>query len=220
MNWTIKFTDYVKFYKPKIEEAIDYVLKPKIENSNNSFLNSYYTELKDYLLTGGKRIRPILTIATFNAFGNKNDERIILPSTGIEFLHNATLIHDDIIDKDDFRRGNPSFHYRYKQYHKNYNLKKMDAEDFGLSLGIIGGNSTFILAIKPYLDNEFESEINLKAIKLYQEAFLEVSEGVLIEIDMVNQNQITIDEYIQMISLKTGALIEKSIQISHASISQ
>ncbi len=185
----------------------------KLKSSKNSFLKAYYSELNDYLLAGGKRIRPLLTIATFNAFNELKDNRIIIPSIGIEFLHNATLIHDDIIDKDDFRRGNPAFHYRFKNFHKDYKLKKMEIDDFGTCIGIIGGDTSFFLGLEPFLSNEFEQSENLEAIKLYQEAFIEVSEGVLIELDMVNQKQLSMEEYLLMISLKTGALIAKSILI-------
>ncbi|MFX0084016.1 MAG: polyprenyl synthetase family protein, partial [Candidatus Hodarchaeota archaeon] len=75
-------------------------------------------------MSGGKRIRPLLTIATYNAFNKEKDEKVLTPSIGIEFLHNASLVHDDIIDKDNFRRGNPAFHYRFQNYHKKYSLQK------------------------------------------------------------------------------------------------
>ncbi|MFX1312003.1 MAG: polyprenyl synthetase family protein [Promethearchaeota archaeon] len=179
----------------------------------NSFLKDYYSELRDYFLTGGKRIRPLLCIATYNAFNEENDEKIIFPSVGTEFLHNASLIHDDIIDKDDFRRGNPAFHFRFRNYYKKYNLKKMNATDFGNSIGIIGGDSAFFLGLEAYFNNDFENELNLNAIKYYEQAFTDIANGVLIEIDMVNQKEISIQDYIHMISLKTGALLEKSILI-------
>jgi len=209
----INFSEYAKLYKPKIDEILTTILETKLKEVNNSFLKSYYSELKNYLLSGGKRIRPLLTIAAYNAFSKKNEEKIILPSTGMEFLHNASLIHDDIIDKDDFRRGSPAFHYRFKKYHENYSLKKMVAKDFGTSIGIIGGNTTFFLGLEPYLINDFDNQINYKAIELYKKAFVDVIEGVLIEIDMINQTDISIEDYIKMISLKTGALIEKAMVI-------
>ena len=76
-------------------------------------------------MSGGKRIRPLLCIATYNAFKEEKGDEIIIPSVGVEFLHNASLVHDDIIDKDDFRRGKPAFHYRFKKLHSKYNLKKI-----------------------------------------------------------------------------------------------
>ncbi|MFX1492762.1 MAG: polyprenyl synthetase family protein, partial [Promethearchaeota archaeon] len=164
-------------------------------------------------MSGGKRIRPLLTIATYNAFNKEKDEKILTPSIGIEFLHNASLVHDDIIDKDNFRRGNPAFHYRFQNYHKKYSLQKMDAIDYGNSIGIIGGDTTFFLGLEPYFYNEFKEEQNLKAISLYEQAFIEIANGVLIEMDMVNREDISISDYISMISLKTSALIEKSLLI-------
>ncbi len=209
----MKFTEYAKNYIPKINDAIKLIYDKKLNSMENSFLKDYYSELKDYFLSGGKRIRPLLCIATFNAFTTNVDNKIIFPSVGTEFLHNASLIHDDIIDKDDFRRGKPAFHFRFRKYHQKYNLKKMNALDFGNSIGIIGGDSAFFLGLEAYLFNEFERDINLKAIQYYEQAFIEVANGVLIETDMVNKKNLTISDYINMISLKTGALIEKSILI-------
>ncbi|MFX0043610.1 MAG: polyprenyl synthetase family protein [Candidatus Hodarchaeota archaeon] len=209
----MKFIDYSKNYIPKINNSIKLIYDKKLDSLENSFLKDYYSELKDYFLSGGKRIRPLLCIATFNAFTANTDNKIIFPSVGTEFLHNASLIHDDIIDKDDFRRGKPAFHFRFRKYHQKYNLKKMNALDYGNSIGIIGGDSAFFLGLEAYLFNEFKRELNLKAIQYYEQAFIEIANGVLIETDMVNRKNLTIADYIYMISLKTGALIEKSILI-------
>jgi len=209
----MKFADYIKDYKNKINKAIQSIYDKKLDTTKNSFLKDYYSEMKDYFLTGGKRIRPLLCLATYYAFSENRDEIIITPSVGTEFLHNASLIHDDIIDKDNFRRGKPAFHFRFRNYHDKYNLKKSLASDFGNSIGIIGGDSAFIIGLEAYFTNDFEKDLNLNAIKYYEQAFIEIIHGVLIETDMVNHKEIAMDDYIEMISLKTGALIEKSILI-------
>ena len=131
----------------------------------------------------------------------------------MEFLHNATLIHDDIIDKDDFRRGKPAFHYRFKNYHERKNFQKMDSRDFGTNIGILGGDLVFFLGLDSFFSKEFDQDLNLNAIRLYKTVFEEICDGVLIEINLVNQIDIKMEDYIEMISLKTGALIEKSILI-------
>jgi geranylgeranyl pyrophosphate synthase len=209
----MKFTEYTKKYIPEINNAIKLICDKKLHSVENPFLIDYYSELKDYFLSGGKRIRPLLCIATFNAFRENQDNKIVLPSVGVEFLHNASLIHDDIIDKDNFRRGKPAFHFRFRNYHKQYNLKKMIDVDFGNSIGIIGGDSAFIMGLEAYFFNDFDGDLNLNAIKYYELAFIDIVNGVLIETDMVNQKNLSISDYIKMISLKTGALLEKSILI-------
>jgi len=69
------------------------------------------------------------------------------------------------------------------------------------------------MGLEAYLFNNFEQDVNLAAIKYYEQAFVGICDGVLIELDMVNKKELTIEDYIEMISLKTGALIEKSMLI-------
>jgi geranylgeranyl pyrophosphate synthase len=89
----------------------------------------------------------------------------------------------------------------------------MVAEDFGTNIGILGGDTAFFMGLEAYLFNNFEQDLNLKAIQYYEQVFKEICDGVLIEIDMVNQKEIKMQDYIEMVSLKTSALIEKSILI-------
>ena len=105
----MKFKEYAMKYLPKINQEIQLIFDKKLEKINNSFLKDYYSELKDYFLSGGKRIRPLMCIAAYNAFSGEKEDQILKACVGTEFLHNASLVHDDIIDKDDFRRGKPSF---------------------------------------------------------------------------------------------------------------
>jgi len=89
----------------------------------------------------------------------------------------------------------------------------MTSADFGTSIGIIGGDTAFIVGSTAYFNKNFSMDLNLNSIRYYRQAFTEVIHGVLIEIEMVNQKKLSMDEYISMISLKTGALIEKSLLI-------
>lgn len=210
----MNFVEYTSKYKPLINDNISIILKEKINQADDEFLKRYYTELEDYMLSGGKRIRPLLSVACYNALSDKNDDRILKPCVGLEFLHNASLVHDDIIDNDDVRRGYPSFHARFKTYHmKEYNSNNAESKEFGNSIGIIGGDTTFFLGLEAFFDNQYENEVNLSAIKIYEKAFLEVADGVLIEMDMIRRQNLDMSNYIKMISLKTSALIEKALLI-------
>ena len=84
------------------------------------FLEYYYKEINDFLFTGGKRIRPILLVDSFLSIASqKKEERIIPTSLSLELLHNASLIHDDILDKADTRRGEKTFHISLRDYAKD-----------------------------------------------------------------------------------------------------
>ncbi|MHA1269379.1 MAG: polyprenyl synthetase family protein [Candidatus Helarchaeota archaeon] len=209
----MKVPEYLNLYKSKINNAIKLIFEKKINSITNSFLKDYYSELLDYFLSGGKRLRPLICIASYNAFKSKNDEKIIYPSVGVEFLHNASLIHDDIIDRDDFRRGKPAFHYRFKQYHQKHKLSRIEKDHFGSSLGIIGGDTAYFFGLEAFFNNKFDNSKNNKAIEYYKEAFKNLCDGILIELAMIDDDSLKIDDYIKMISLKTGALIQKSMLI-------
>ncbi|TXT66482.1 MAG: Geranylgeranyl diphosphate synthase [Promethearchaeota archaeon] len=210
----MNYLEYGKLYISKINATIKDLFNQKVQSVQNEFLQKYYSELRDYFLAGGKRLRPLLCIAAYNAFTKGEKENIIIPSVGTEFLHNASLIHDDIIDRDLLRRGEPSFHYRYQKYYEANEIKKMSKDEYGNSIGIIGGDSAFFIGLEAYFNNNFEIKLNFEAITLYEQAFIEIANGVLIETDMQTRTKnISMDNYIEMVSLKTGALIEKSILI-------
>ncbi|MBD3229614.1 MAG: hypothetical protein GF329_15645 [Candidatus Lokiarchaeota archaeon] len=209
----MKIPEYIDLYKSKINETIRKFFQSLRNKAKNPFLKDFYDEINRYLLSGGKRLRPLICIAAYNAFKSEQNDKIIFPSIAVELLHNASLIHDDIIDRDDFRRNNPSFHYRFNLYYEKNELEIMDKEHFGNSMGILGGDKVYFCGLSVLLDNNFRKEKNFDAIKYYKLAFQELCDGVIIETEMINRDDISMEEYIQMISLKTGALIEKSALI-------
>ncbi|MHA1408906.1 MAG: polyprenyl synthetase family protein [Candidatus Odinarchaeia archaeon] len=172
--------------------------------------SQYYHNISEFILRGGKRLRPVALIMAYKAVVNTPENSIYLPSISIELLHNATLVHDDIIDHDDVRRGGPTFHRKYSEIFKK---KTETHDDFGVSVGILGGNSCFNLGIESILKSAFNSEEKLKALSYYSKGFQEVIDGVFLESIMQINRESTEKEYLTMIKLKTSALFEKGILI-------
>ncbi|WEU40700.1 MAG: polyprenyl synthetase family protein [Candidatus Odinarchaeum yellowstonii] len=168
----------------------------------------FYLNLEEFIMRGGKRLRPIAFIMAYKGVNGRLDDKIYLPSISIELLHNATLVHDDIIDHDTMRRGGPTFHTKYTQL---YTGIASDPADFGLSVGILGGNILFNLGVEAILKSDFENDRKLKALKLYTDGFREVVEGVFLESAMVIRRSSSEKEYLTMIRLKTSSLFEKGI---------
>ncbi len=206
--------------KQKIEETIaaffnQYYLKPG--KFNNPFLFQFYSDLKRYVLNGGKRLRPIALIMIHKGIGG-TEANIYESSICVELLHNASLVHDDIIDHDTVRRGEPSFHTHYDLwFQKNLGLLS-DQKDFGISMGILGGDLLIDLGQEAIIKSAFDSERKYIALKYYQVAFKEIINGVLAEsyIQNLPLEAITEADYLDMISNKTSALFEKSILIGAA----
>ncbi|MHA1791425.1 MAG: polyprenyl synthetase family protein [Promethearchaeota archaeon] len=196
----------------KINESIRTFFKTRTHAEGDSFVDHYYRTIEDYIMFGGKRLRPFLLIQAFKGISGNDDPRIYRPSLCVEFLHNASLIHDDIIDRDDMRRGNPAFHFLFKKYYEDNDYKFASATHFGTTMGILGGDSTFFLGLEA-LQCDFSPEINEKAITLYCKAYHDICDGVLMEMNFVQIPEITEEQYLKMVSLKTGALIEKALLI-------
>jgi octaprenyl-diphosphate synthase len=158
--------------------------------------SEFYTPLR-YASEGGKRIRPlILVLSAETILANKHcntdiTEDMFLASCAIELLHTQSVIHDDIIDKEDYRRGKPSFHIKY-----GYNSSILTA-DFVLGI---------ILSICTKINNaKVSAELSTAAIKM--------SEGEMMEIKLTKDPYLKEDDYIKVVEHKTASLFEAASKI-------
>ena len=152
-----------------------------------------YEPLKYVLSLKSKRLRPILSILSYKLFQNKIDD-IITPSISLELFHNFTLIHDDIMDNADLRRGEITVH---KKWNKN--------------IGILSGDILMIYAYK--LLEELNPKISGKIIKRFNEISIQVCEGQQYDMNYEEENSIEEENYLEMIRLKTAVLIGFSLEL-------
>lgn len=145
----------------------------------------------DYIISiGGKRIRPQLAVLTWSLFakGQEPDEFVMYPAIGLEVFHAFTLIHDDIMDKADMRRGQPTIHKKWND-----------------NIAILSGD---VMCIKAY---EFMCKARpdrLPAIlELFNDTAAKVCEGQQYDMDYETMQVVTMDDYIKMIGLKTAVFI-------------
>jgi len=102
--------DSLEQYKQKINTQIAYFFSEKINSEENSTLKGHYIKIRDFVLRDGKRLRPIISLIAYSSITGQNPEKILLPAISTELLHAGTLIQDDIMDEDTFRRNEPSMH--------------------------------------------------------------------------------------------------------------
>lgn len=148
----------------------------------------------DYILQlGGKRIRPILTLIASDIFSGSHTEA--LPAAlAVEVFHNFTLVHDDIMDDAPLRRGKETVH-----------------EKWDINTGILSGDAMLILAYQ-YFEN-YKPTVFQKLAQLFSKTALEVCDGQQLDVDFETRNDVTIDEYIKMISLKTSVLVAAALKM-------
>ena len=146
-----------------------------------------YEPIKYVLSLGGKRIRPTLMLLAYNMF--KDDPQSILPSAcALETYHNYTLLHDDLMDNADLRRGHMTVHKRWNA-----------------NTAILSGDSMLVLAFEQMAQCR---EDKFKEIHtLFTRTALEIGEGQQYDMEFENRNDVAEDEYIEMIRLKTSVLL-------------
>ncbi|NHI93621.1 MAG: polyprenyl synthetase family protein [Candidatus Lokiarchaeota archaeon] len=213
----MSFKEILKEEVLKIEDTIasffnQYYLRPG--KFSNPFLFQFYSDIKKYILNGGKRLRPASLIMIYRGLGGSNAS-IYEGSICVELLHNASLVHDDIIDHDLVRRGEPSFHAHYDLWFQRNLAHISDQIDFGMAMGILGGDLLIDLGQESLIKSAFEPDRKFKALIYYQVAFKEIVNGVLAEsyIQNIPIEHVSELDYFDMISKKTAALFEKSILI-------
>ena len=154
---------------------------------------SLYDPIKYVLSLGGKRIRPVLMTLGYNLW--KDDpERILMPAVAVETYHNYTLLHDDLMDNADKRRGHDTVH------------KKWDA-----NTAILSGDAMLVVAYQRLASVD---QTKLKPVlDLFTETALEIDEGQQFDIDFENRSDVKEEEYIEMIRLKTSVLLACALKI-------
>ncbi len=141
--------------------------------------------------TGGKRVRPALLILSAKIFGEQLDENAIRMATVMEFLHTATLVHDDIIDGAEMRRGRQSV-----------------STQWGNDTAVLMGDWLYMTAFETALQQR-----NLEILDALTEATRKMTEGELIQLTLIGNMRITEEQHLEIVSRKTGYLFSASCRV-------
>ncbi len=154
---------------------------------------SLYEPIKYVLSMGGKRIRPCLMLMSYNLF-QENPEKILMNAIALETYHNYTLLHDDLMDNADLRRGHETVH------------KKWDA-----NTAILSGDSMLVLAYDRMA--QCDAKHLPQVLNLFTTTALEIGEGQQYDMEFETRNDVKEEEYIEMIRLKTSVLLACALKI-------
>lgn len=154
---------------------------------------SLYEPVRYVLSIGGKRMRPVLMLLAYNLFKD-NPQSILNQACALETYHNYTLLHDDLMDNADLRRGHETVHKRWNA-----------------NTAILSGDSMLVLAFQQMAQCP---EDKLKAVlDLFTETALEIGEGQQYDMDFERRMDVREDEYIEMIRLKTSVLLACALKM-------
>jgi geranylgeranyl diphosphate synthase type I len=149
---------------------------------------------EDYT-SGGKKLRGALTVLGYQIAGGKNLNAIMPVSCGIELLHNFLLIHDDIIDKDELRRGKPTIHKFYS---------KGKSEHFGISKAIMVGDIGAFLGYELIVASDFPKARITKTLSKLNEYLLGTGYGQILDIEFDYKDEVSWDDILKVRTYKTA----------------
>ncbi|HBF88061.1 MAG TPA: isoprenyl synthetase [Bacteroidales bacterium] len=152
-----------------------------------------YQPIEYILSIGGKRIRPLFTVLAANLF-SEDVQNAINPAIGLEIFHNFTLLHDDIMDKADIRRNKPTVHKKWNE-----------------NVAILSGDAMMIYSYEFFMN--LPTEIQISIFKTFNKTAIEVCEGQQFDMNFENKMEVSEQEYIKMIELKTSVLIAACFKI-------
>ncbi|ERI80924.1 polyprenyl synthetase [Bacteroides pyogenes F0041] len=152
-----------------------------------------YQPIEYVLSLGGKRIRPVLMLMAYNLY-KEDIASVYAPATGVEVYHNYTLLHDDLMDRADLRRGKPTVH---KIWNDN--------------TAILSGDAMLVMAYQYMTDcaPEYLKEV----LDLFSRTALEICEGQQMDMEFEFRKDVSEAEYLDMIRLKTAVLLASALKI-------
>ena len=177
------------------ESAVDHALKELFEHIQfQEQPAGLYDPLRYMIAIGGKRLRPRLCLLTYSLYADSLTPQILQPAAGLEVFHSFTLIHDDIMDRSPLRRSHDTV---WKKWNED--------------TAILSGDVMCIDAYKRIA--QAPAAVLPETLALFSKTASEVCDGQQLDMDFENRDQVGMEEYMQMIGLKTGVLIACAAQM-------
>ncbi len=204
----------LKRYIQEIQNTLDTFLREKIALYTQTYnvLAQFYQNIYEFINRGGKRIHPLLLRLGYEGVGGKTQGNINLASCCVELLHNSSLFHDDLVDRDEVRRGGPTFHVLYHDLYKEQFPTKT-AKHIGDTFALLAGNAVWNLGLSAILEAGFPGEPTIKAVSCYRNMFNSLIDGVTVEESMVRGEEVSEKKYLDMVNLKTSTLLQYALKI-------
>lgn len=196
MNWEGVIEEYGLLIEKRLEEVLNNAIKDA--ENYHSFVGKVYAALKEFAFRKGKRLASCSTLLTYKGYTGVVDEKILAVCSGIEIYRQSILIHDDLIDMEEMRRGGKTIH-------------KIFAEGFNNRLGegvaVFLGNIACSLAVKTIMDSGFSKNKINDVIPLLSEGYKEVNESQILDL-LFEYKDVDVNEWRVMASKRAASLFK------------
>lgn len=188
-------------YTARIEEQLVPYLKElsKEGKEYHPFIGEVYDSLAEFVLRKGKRLASSSTLMIYRGYTGALDERIMKVGVGVELYRHAILVHDDLVDRDENRRGGKTIHEIFKK-----------DERYGDGIALFAGNVLFSLATKLVLYSGFDAEKIKEVLEIFADDYINVNESQILDLDF-EYREVDEEEWYKMASKRAATLFHSTI---------
>jgi geranylgeranyl diphosphate synthase type I len=182
------------FLGKAVEEAAGY----------HPFIGEVYGDIEEFVLRKGKRLASCSTLLTYKGYSGEVDDRILGVCVGVELYRHAILVHDDIVDMDEQRRGGSTLHKKFTDSYSPYNTR------FGEAAAIFTGNIAYALAERAIIGSGFPEETVNRVLLLFSEGYRAVNESQILDL-MFEYKDVDVDEWRVMAGKRAASLFKVTL---------
>jgi len=195
--------NYLKNYIKRTDPLLDRIFSNKQREASRISPIAGEMMIMYRKFMGGKDLRGSLTKLGYECFGGKNEEKILEASLMVEIAHSFLLMHDDIMDKDNLRRNQPTIHVQYENLHQK-KYQKGESGHYGTCMAIDLGDAGFAIAQLLLADTDFPPEIKVRVLRRFNQVILTTAFGQAIDVSYEHLQNVTEADVMRVHHYKTA----------------
>jgi geranylgeranyl diphosphate synthase type I len=199
MSWEKTLDHYGAVIEERLKTFLDEAVKEATDY--HPFIENVYGDVEEFVLRKGKRLASCSTLLTYKGYSGKVDDRILDVCVGIELYRHAILVHDDIVDMDDQRRGGKTLHKKFTDSYNPYNTR------FGEATAIFTGNITYALATHAIMNSGFPKETVNRVLFLLSGGYRAVNESQILDL-LFEYKDVDVKEWRVMAGKRAASLFK------------
>lgn len=201
----MNYEDVLDEFGMLIEDDLKSLLELAVTDSReyHPFMADIYDTMREFVFREGRRLASCSTLIVYKGYTGQIDDSIIRACSGVELYRHSILVHDDIVDIEDLRRGGETLH---KIFGRNY------GERFGIGTALFAGNMLYALGLKAVLQSGFGHDMLMEAMRLFSSEYVAVNESQILD-QLFEHKKPNIGEWNVMASKRASSLFKASMLI-------
>ena len=201
MSWERTLDRYGALIEKRLKDYFARAVKEA--KGYHPFIEKVYSDLEEFVFRRGKRLASCSTLLTYKGYMGKVDDRILNVCVGVEIYRHCILVHDDLVDMDNLRRGGRTLH---KTFMENYDSR------FGEGTAVFVGNIAYSLAVRAIIDSGFPEEKVVSLLLLLSRGYQKVNESQILDL-LFEYKDVDVNEWYIMASKRAASLFEVTMLI-------